>query len=70
MELPREHIETVHIPADRRTDHKYRRGPDKPLAGGLPLGAIIASEEFASAISPGLHGSTFGGGAVISRRGA
>jgi acetylornithine/N-succinyldiaminopimelate aminotransferase len=34
----------------------------KPLAGGLPLGAIIATEAFASAFSPGLHGSTFGGG--------
>ena len=34
----------------------------KPLAGGLPLGAFIANEEFASAFSPGMHGSTFGGG--------
>jgi acetylornithine aminotransferase/acetylornithine/N-succinyldiaminopimelate aminotransferase len=34
----------------------------KPLAGGLPLGAILASEEFASAFTPGLHGTTFGGG--------
>ncbi len=34
----------------------------KPLAGGLPLGAFIASEKFASAFSPGMHGSTFGGG--------
>jgi acetylornithine/N-succinyldiaminopimelate aminotransferase len=34
----------------------------KPLAGGLPLGAIIANEQFASAFSPGMHGSTFGGG--------
>jgi acetylornithine/N-succinyldiaminopimelate aminotransferase len=34
----------------------------KPLAGGVPLGAFIASEEAASAISPGMHGSTFGGG--------
>jgi acetylornithine/N-succinyldiaminopimelate aminotransferase len=37
----------------------------KPLAGGLPLGAFIASEEFASALSPGLHGSTFGGGPLV-----
>jgi acetylornithine aminotransferase/acetylornithine/N-succinyldiaminopimelate aminotransferase len=37
----------------------------KPLAGGLPLGAFIAREEFASAISPGLHGSTFGGGPLV-----
>ncbi len=34
----------------------------KPLAGGLPLGALLASERFASAFSPGLHGTTFGGG--------
>jgi acetylornithine/N-succinyldiaminopimelate aminotransferase len=34
----------------------------KPLAGGLPLGAVLAREQFASAFSPGLHGSTFGGG--------
>jgi acetylornithine/N-succinyldiaminopimelate aminotransferase len=34
----------------------------KPLAGGLPLGAIVARESFAESFSPGLHGSTFGGG--------
>jgi predicted acetylornithine/succinylornithine family transaminase len=34
----------------------------KPLAGGLPLGAFIANEKFAGAFSPGMHGSTFGGG--------
>jgi len=34
----------------------------KPLGGGLPLGAVLARESFASAFSPGLHGSTFGGG--------
>jgi acetylornithine/N-succinyldiaminopimelate aminotransferase len=34
----------------------------KPLAGGLPLGAVIARESFAECFSPGLHGSTFGGG--------
>ena len=37
----------------------------KPLAGGLPLGAIIANEEFAAALSPGLHGTTFGGGPLV-----
>ena len=37
----------------------------KPLAGGLPLGAIMAREEFAANFSPGLHGSTFGGGPLI-----
>jgi len=34
----------------------------KPLAGGLPLGAFIARERFARAFSPGMHGTTFGGG--------
>jgi acetylornithine/N-succinyldiaminopimelate aminotransferase len=34
----------------------------KPLAGGLPLGAILARESFAEGFSPGLHGTTFGGG--------
>ncbi len=34
----------------------------KSLAGGLPLGAILARESFAEAFTPGLHGSTFGGG--------
>jgi acetylornithine aminotransferase/acetylornithine/N-succinyldiaminopimelate aminotransferase len=37
----------------------------KPLAGGLPLGAILANEKFASAFTPGLHGTTFGGGPLI-----
>jgi len=37
----------------------------KPLAGGLPLGAFMAREEFAAAFSPGLHGSTFGGGPLV-----
>jgi acetylornithine aminotransferase/acetylornithine/N-succinyldiaminopimelate aminotransferase len=34
----------------------------KPIAGGLPLGAIIATNEAASCLKPGMHGSTFGGG--------
>jgi acetylornithine/N-succinyldiaminopimelate aminotransferase len=34
----------------------------KPLGGGLPLGALLAREEVAVSFSPGLHGSTFGGG--------
>jgi len=37
----------------------------KPLGSGLPLGAFLASDEFASAISPGMHGSTFGGGPLV-----
>lgn len=37
----------------------------KPLAGGLPLGAILASEQAAAAFSPGMHGTTFGGGPLV-----
>jgi acetylornithine/N-succinyldiaminopimelate aminotransferase len=41
----------------------------KPLAGGLPLGAFLATEEFAASFSPGLHGSTFGGGPLTCATG-
>lgn len=37
----------------------------KPLGSGLPLGAFLASNEFASVLSPGMHGSTFGGGPLV-----
>jgi len=37
----------------------------KPLAAGLPLGAILTTEAVAARISPGLHGTTFGGGPLI-----
>jgi acetylornithine/N-succinyldiaminopimelate aminotransferase len=37
----------------------------KPLAAGLPLGAILASNAVRSRVSPGLHGTTFGGGPMI-----
>src|SRR5205807_1450520 len=37
---------------------KYRL----PFAPGLPLGAILTTEEVASRISPVIHGTTFGGG--------
>jgi len=36
----------------------------KPLGGGLPLGAVIACEKVAMAISPGNHGTTFGGNPI------
>lgn len=39
----------------------------KPLACGLPLGAIMANEKAASAIGAGMHGTTFGGGALACR---
>ncbi len=41
----------------------------KPLAGGLPLGAFLAREEFAASFAPGLHGSTFGGGPLTCATG-
>lgn len=49
---------------------KFANMPDivtiaKPLAGGLPLGAFIANEKFASAFTPGIHGTTFGGGPLV-----
>lgn len=34
----------------------------KPLAGGIPIGAMLCTEEAALAITPGMHGTTFGGG--------
>ncbi len=39
----------------------------KPLAAGLPLGAFIARESLATAISAGKHGTTFGGGPLACR---
>jgi acetylornithine aminotransferase/acetylornithine/N-succinyldiaminopimelate aminotransferase len=49
---------------------KFSSRPDiglvaKPLAAGLPLGAILTTEAVASRVSPGLHGTTFGGGPLI-----
>ncbi|MDE3151919.1 MAG: acetylornithine/succinylornithine family transaminase [Gemmatimonadota bacterium] len=38
----------------------------KPLAGGLPMGAVLVTEEIASAIKPGDHGTTFGGGPFVA----
>jgi acetylornithine/succinyldiaminopimelate/putrescine aminotransferase len=51
---------------------RYGLKPDviggmKPLAGGLPLSAIIASEAAAQAFAPGMHGTTFGGGPLQCR---
>jgi acetylornithine aminotransferase/acetylornithine/N-succinyldiaminopimelate aminotransferase len=34
----------------------------KPLAGGLPLGAVMCTEEVARVMHAGMHGTTFGGG--------
>ncbi|PSS07544.1 Acetylornithine aminotransferase [Actinidia chinensis var. chinensis] len=37
----------------------------KPLAGGLPIGAVLLTERVAASISFGDHGSTFAGGALV-----
>ena len=34
----------------------------KPLAAGLPLGAILTTNQVATGMHPGMHGTTFGGG--------
>jgi acetylornithine/N-succinyldiaminopimelate aminotransferase len=49
---------------------KFASKPDialvaKPLAAGLPLGAILTTEAVASRVSPGMHGTTFGGGPLV-----
>jgi len=38
----------------------------KPLAGGLPMGAVLMTERVASALQPGDHGTTFGGGPLVA----
>ncbi len=47
----------------------YELRPDimtlaKGLAGGLPIGAVVASEKCAETLGKGMHGSTFGGNPV------
>ncbi len=38
----------------------------KPLAGGLPMGAILVNDAVAAAMQPGDHGTTFGGGPLLA----
>ncbi|UTF49718.1 aspartate aminotransferase family protein [Desulfomicrobium sp. ZS1] len=38
----------------------------KGLGGGLPMGAVMCSEEVSKGFPPGSHGTTFGGNALIS----
>jgi acetylornithine aminotransferase/acetylornithine/N-succinyldiaminopimelate aminotransferase len=33
----------------------------KPMAGGIPIGAMLCTDAAARAITPGMHGTTFGG---------
>ena len=49
---------------------KFASKPDiaviaKPLAAGLPLGAILTTESVSARVSPGMHGTTFGGGPLV-----
>jgi acetylornithine aminotransferase/acetylornithine/N-succinyldiaminopimelate aminotransferase len=37
----------------------------KPIANGLPMGAMLCTDEAARAFSPGMHGTTFGGGPLV-----
>lgn len=39
----------------------------KGLANGLPMGAVIATEEVAAGFEPGSHATTFGCGPVVAR---
>lgn len=60
-----------------RTGHlwaheRYGVTPDlltlaKPLAGGLPIGAVLVTEAVATAMAPGDHGSTFAAGPLVCR---
>ena len=48
----------------------YNISPDiltsaKALANGLPIGAMLCTDEVAKGFAPGMHASTFGGGPVI-----
>ncbi|MGD0798235.1 MAG: aspartate aminotransferase family protein [Acidobacteriaceae bacterium] len=37
----------------------------KPIANGLPMGAMLCTDEAARAMTPGMHGTTFGGGPLV-----
>jgi acetylornithine aminotransferase len=38
----------------------------KALAGGAPIGAMLARDEIAASFGPGTHGSTFGGNPLVT----
>ncbi len=53
----------------------YRTAPDimtlaKSLAGGVPIGAMLATDAVAQSFSPGTHASTFGGNPLACAAGA
>jgi acetylornithine/N-succinyldiaminopimelate aminotransferase len=39
----------------------------KPIAAGLPMGAVLMTSDIAEAVKPGDHGTTFGGGPFVAR---
>ena len=39
----------------------------KPISCGLPMGAILANDKAAASIGPGMHGTTYGGGPLVTR---
>ncbi len=41
----------------------------KALAGGVPIGCMLAKEAVATSFSPGTHGSTFGGNPLVTAAG-
>jgi acetylornithine/N-succinyldiaminopimelate aminotransferase len=41
----------------------------KALAGGAPIGTMLAREEIAESFGPGTHGSTFGGNPLVTAAG-
>jgi predicted acetylornithine/succinylornithine family transaminase len=38
----------------------------KPMAAGLPMGAVLLTQRVADAVQPGDHGTTFGGGPFVA----
>ncbi len=38
----------------------------KPMANGLPMGAVLLTERVGNAMQPGDHGTTFGGGPLVA----
>ena len=41
----------------------------KALAGGAPIGCMLAQDEVAASFGPGTHGSTFGGNPLVTTAG-
>lgn len=38
----------------------------KPIAAGLPMGAVLINQEISAVMKPGDHGTTFGGGPLVA----